>query len=1326
MRKMNNRGQFSIIAALFVAVILITTVTVTYSSIRYAPSSDDPQILSAIDETNLALKQVLGFTVGYYGSVLQVTGNSSYGQLMASNYLNSGLENIANMRPEWGTSFDLQNLSLSANWFMNESFSSGTLTVNYSLTGLGVSGITYTSTSELEVQISPSNNPNQVCLTLSDEQGAPISGLVLQNFKFYLYQYSNLTWQMTSPPCEPVSFSNGTYLLNVTSGVNPLSYSIQVQDTRGITVAASSFSHYTGTLTFNNTSVQGGQYVNNSNSKVDGLSDVGTHSNFTAQQYGPDNVYDAVTEANSAVTNQIYNPSSYSLDGGTTLVSGSPSNLVSDDGSYMTFGAYGSSTSAQTLYAHKETTTISGTSYNESLLASADTTGATLSSSMAGARSLFDKSVYSLQGITTIPASTWTIYYRAWQDSTSFSSIVKDATNSGTTGSNPSSSLSWSHTTSSGSNRIMIVGVSIGSGTVTVSTIKYGSQSLTYLRRDHSASESSELWYLVAPNAGTATVAVTLSANAKAVGGSATFTGVSQTAPVIGDSSGTTGNSNSPSQSVTVNTANSFLVGNLGTSDSITVSENGGTKLWDASTGGTPKPVGHGSYKGPVATGGQSLSWSLSGSINWAVSVLAIKPAQGAAAVGHVDVDILIREANGAIRSTIATTVAASANLPYSQTTLSGTYAFPSYNVVSQSDYLEVDYYVDPTTSAGSNAYLSIDNNTLALVDQTRIANVMLPSQFTCQAEVSSSSNLNNWNSAQWAMDASSTVNNVNAVFQLFDYKTSQYQPSGSGYLSTTLGTSITANNQNITSNPTDFRDALGNWKIRFTVTSSSQFNISVDSSAINSGSAIYSLNLEEQWTNVNTTYLSDHPYLCVYLGSSGPAGLAIDSWNSSTSSWQTLSSSLIGGWNNVSIGSHLTWPQFTVRFRGNGSLQNAWQIDALLLRPQSDQQLFASLQDPSAVVTAELLQNGTILWLGQSLQLSSQTIPIPPVPVKDIQVKETVGGVSSEVPFQIEDWSSAYTVPLGLTDNATVFGNRQMIVFLVNTQVSDFTVWWNGSDQAVQSPLAYTNSYFNDNPSGGTVSNGKLSLSISGSFTVTSTVVGKGTTSTSTFMRINSQASTYGAGAAYVIVNGVVRDIIQQEAEWNNGVTNCPNLYANIVLTLPANASYYTYQLRLMFLASSQVRTISDLCPVKLSTSINQLQTENGTLFLDPLVVNDNGVTYYYNQPAGTMHHFSQFISGTKGAGIMFADSANRQLYCYDSMAGGVTGALKTSTTAETIELMPVSTRSVTFQTAMDVTWQGAVATFDGTTPIYAGQGQPGLWILAELPPTISVTTGN
>ncbi|MCJ7760947.1 hypothetical protein MUP59_07410, partial [Candidatus Bathyarchaeota archaeon] len=88
---MNKRGQFSIIAALLVAIVLISTVVMTYSTIRNSTIHGQPQILSAIDETNLAAKQILGFTVGYYGSVLKSTGNQTYATELATNYLQSGL-----------------------------------------------------------------------------------------------------------------------------------------------------------------------------------------------------------------------------------------------------------------------------------------------------------------------------------------------------------------------------------------------------------------------------------------------------------------------------------------------------------------------------------------------------------------------------------------------------------------------------------------------------------------------------------------------------------------------------------------------------------------------------------------------------------------------------------------------------------------------------------------------------------------------------------------------------------------------------------------------------------------------------------------------------------------------------------------------------------------------------------------------------------------------------------------------------------------------------------------------------------------------------------
>jgi hypothetical protein len=204
-----------------------------------------------------------------------------------------------------------------------------------------------------------------------------------------------------------------------------------------------------------------------------------------------------------------------------------------------------------------------------------------------------------------------------------------------------------------------------------------------------------------------------------------------------------------------------------------------------------------------------------------------------------------------------------------------------------------------------------------------------------------------------------------------------------------------------------------------------------------------------------------------------------------------------------------------------------------------------------------------------------------------------------------------------------------------------------------------------------------------------------------------------------------VVRDIVQQEAEWSGGAYNCPNLYANIVITLPANVTYYTYQLRLMFINSAQSRTITDLCPISLTVSPSSLQamTENGVANGFPTVTNGTGT--FYNSSAGswTAHHWSQLISGSKGAGIMFTDSANQILYAFYSIAGSNVGAIDVDTSSKTIELLPVARNSASFTNALDITWHGAVPTFDGTTPIYQTNDNSGLWILVEYPPTITVT---
>ena len=96
-----------------------------------------------------------------------------------------------------------------------------------------------------------------------------------------------------------------------------------------------------------------------------------------------------------------------------------------------------------------------------------------------------------------------------------------------------------------------------------------------------------------------------------------------------------------------------------------------------------------------------------------------------------------------------------------------------------------------------------------------------------------------------------------------------------------------------------------------------------------------------------------------------------------------------------------------------------------------------------------------------------------------------------------------------------------------------------------------------------------------------------------------------------------------------------------------------------------------------------------------------------------------------------MFTDSTNQLLYAYDSFVGSATGAIKaTSSSTDTIEFLPVTRFPANhYNSALDITWRGAVATFgSGSTPIYDSNGgnPTGLWILAEYQPTIAVAAGT
>ncbi len=219
--------------------------------------------------------------------------------------------------------------------------------------------------------------------------------------------------------------------------------------------------------------------------------------------------------------------------------------------------------------------------------------------------------------------------------------IAFDASSS-TSGS--AASFTFAHATT-GANRLLVVGVAIRTDAgQTVTSITYSGSALTFVRADTlAASVRSELWYRIAPATGSNNVVVTLSASAKAAVGAISLTGVAQTAPVDAQN-GATGTSATPTETVTTVTDGAWVVDALAfrsTGAGTPTGNPGGgqTQRWSQYNegGGTATNIrGKGSTEGPRSPAGAVvMDWALAASVDWAVSGIAVQPADDAITVRH-------------------------------------------------------------------------------------------------------------------------------------------------------------------------------------------------------------------------------------------------------------------------------------------------------------------------------------------------------------------------------------------------------------------------------------------------------------------------------------------------------------------------------------------------------------------------------------------------------------------------------------------------------------------------------------------------------------------
>ncbi|MFU8844108.1 MAG: Calx-beta domain-containing protein, partial [Bacteroidales bacterium] len=200
--------------------------------------------------------------------------------------------------------------------------------------------------------------------------------------------------------------------------------------------------------------------------------------------------------------------------------------------------------------------------------------------------------------------------------------VVVDNTSSAA--STAGSSITLSHTTGSGSDRLLLVGVSNKERDVT--SVTYNGVAMTFLGKEMSVKNAyTHIYYMVAPPSGTFNVVVTFSGaiGKGAIVGAMTFTGVNQTTP-LGAYASLRAKTATPT--LDVPSRSSDLVFNVAAirNKNLTGVGTGQTLRWNLPTGsemrggGTTKPGGAGTST--------TVSWTASGSDDWSMSGVSVRP----------------------------------------------------------------------------------------------------------------------------------------------------------------------------------------------------------------------------------------------------------------------------------------------------------------------------------------------------------------------------------------------------------------------------------------------------------------------------------------------------------------------------------------------------------------------------------------------------------------------------------------------------------------------------------------------------------------------------
>lgn len=211
--------------------------------------------------------------------------------------------------------------------------------------------------------------------------------------------------------------------------------------------------------------------------------------------------------------------------------------------------------------------------------------------------------------------------------------VVHAGTDSKAETSTIGTTLSWSHTVDSGTNRFLVVGIAATSQT-SPNTVTYGGVSMTLIGEGAAANRMAQLYGLVAPAVGEATVSVTLFSDSRTIQGFGVgYEGVDPSSS-YGSAAGATGNDAAPTVNVSSAT-DQLVVGVVAMQrddlvEGLTVGANQTSRAEDVSSDGVVwLQAGFSDEAGAATT---TFSYSSNVSNIWGIVAAPLKPLAAATA----------------------------------------------------------------------------------------------------------------------------------------------------------------------------------------------------------------------------------------------------------------------------------------------------------------------------------------------------------------------------------------------------------------------------------------------------------------------------------------------------------------------------------------------------------------------------------------------------------------------------------------------------------------------------------------------------------------------